>query len=205
MPTMPSRTALAVALALAIAAPAVAANRIAASAPSPEAIEAARPNSSLLIMRAGIFDPAAQSLDFSASNAAPASASSYAIVQFQQGRSIDRKALAKRGVEFLGYVPNNAYYVKLSGRGLDELRRVVRWAGVVEPGMKVAPELWSNRDVARQADGSYEIRIHGFRGVAAAQIAAAIEKLVPGVRITAQSERADASQYVRAAVPGTTR
>jgi hypothetical protein len=203
MHVMPSRTALAAALTLALAAPSVlAATRIAATSPTPDAIEAARPNASLLILRAGIYDPAAQSLDFSASNAASGNASSYAIVQFQQGRTVDRKALAKRGIEFLGYVPNNAYYVKLSGRGLDELRRdpAVRWAGVVEPGMKVAPELWSNRDIARQADGSYEIRIHGFRGVGAAQIAAAVEKLVPGVRITAKSERADAPQYVRASV-----
>jgi hypothetical protein len=203
MHAMPSRTALAAALTLALAVPSTfAATRIAATSPTPDAIEAARPNASLLILRAGIYDPAAQALDFSAANAAPASASSYAIVQFQQGRTVDRKALAKRGIEFLGYVPNNAYYVKLSGLGLDELRSdpAVRWAGVVQPGMKVAPELWTNRDTARQADGSYEIRIHAFRGVTAAQIAAAVEKLVPGVRITAESQRADAPQYVRASV-----
>ena len=118
MHVMPSRTALAAALTLALAAPsAFAATRIAATSPTPDAIESARPNTSLLILRAGIYDPAQQSLDFSASNAAPASASSYAIVQFQQGGSVDRKTLAKRGIEFLGYVPNNAYYVKLSGLG----------------------------------------------------------------------------------------
>jgi len=203
MPILPSRTALAAALTIALAAPsAFAATHIAATSPTPDAIEAARPNTNLLILRAGIYDPAAQALDFSAANAAPAGASSYAIVQFQQGRTVDRRSFAKRGIEFLGYVPNNAYYVKLSGRGLDELRSdpAVRWAGVVEPGMKIAPELWTNRDSARQADGSYEIRIHGFRGVGAAKIAAAIEKLVPGVRITAQSVRADAPQYVRASV-----
>ena len=202
MHILPSRTALAAALAIALAGPAAAASRIAASSPTPDAIEAARPNTSLLILRAGIFDPVAQSLDFSASNAAPGSASSYAIVQFQQGRSVDRKALAKRGIQFLGYVPNNAYYVKLSGLGIDELRQdpAVRWAGAVQPGMKVAPELYTNRDSARQADGSYEIRIHAFRGVSAAQISAAVTKLVPGVRITVQSERADAPQYVRASV-----
>ena len=90
MHILPSRTALAAALAIALAGPAAAASRIAASSPTPDAIEAARPNTSLLILRAGIFDPVAQSLDFSASNAAPGSASSYAIVQFQQGRSVDR-------------------------------------------------------------------------------------------------------------------
>ena len=204
MPVMPSRTALAAALALALAAPtAFSATRVAATAPGSAAIEAARSSSNLLILRGGIFDPAAQVLDFSAAGAASRGGSSYAIVQFQSGHLAERKALAHRGIQFLGYVPNNAYYVKLSGLGLDELRRdpSVRWAGSVQPGMKLDPRLWSGeRSAARQADGSYEIRAHAFPGVPAATVAAALRKLVPGVRITAQSERADAPQYVRASV-----
>ena len=146
MPAMPSRTALAAALALALAAPtAFSATRVVPSSPTPDAIEAARPNSGLLLLRAGIFDSVSQQLDFSAAGAAPATRSSHAIVQFQPGQLADRKALEQRGVEFLGYVPNNAYYVRLSGLGLEQLRRdpAVRWAGTVEPGMKLDPRLWS--------------------------------------------------------------
>ena len=204
MPVMPSRTALAAALALALAAPtAFSATRVPATAPAPDAIDAARSSPNLLILRGGIFDPAAQALDFSAAGVAAQAGSSYAIVQFQPGHVADRKALAQRGIQFLGYVPNNAYYVKLSGRGLDELRGdpAVRWAGAVQPGMKLDPHLWSgDRSAARQADGSYEIRAHAFPGVSAANVAAALQKLVPGVTITAKSERADAPQYVRASV-----
>ena len=206
MPVMPSRTALAAALALALAAPsAFSANRIAATAPAPEAIEAARPDSHLLILRGGIFDPVSQQLEFSIAGAATPTASPYAIVQFRPGQRVDRKALEHRGVEFLGYVPNNAYYVKLGAVGLDELRGdpAVRWAGRVEPGMKLDPRLWSgDRAAARQADGTYEVRIHAFRGVPASAITAALQKLAPDARITAQSERPDALQYVRASVDG---
>jgi hypothetical protein len=205
MPKLPSRTALAAALTLALAAPsAFSASPIAANAPAVESLDAARANPDVLILRGGVFDPVSQQLDFSATGAAAATGSSYAIVQFAEGRLAARKPLALRGVEFLGYVPNNAYYVRLNGVGLDALRREagVRWAGPVMPGMKLDPRLWAGtgRDAARQEDGRYEINVHAFRGVSASSIAAALDKLVPGVTITAQSERADAAQYVRASV-----
>ncbi|HJT97333.1 MAG TPA: S8 family serine peptidase [Rhodanobacteraceae bacterium] len=171
--------------------------------PDVDAIAAARANPEVLILRSGIFDPAAQELDLSGIGAAAATGRSpYAIVQFQPGLLAERKALALRGVEFLGYVPNNAYYVRLTGLSLDALRSdpAVRSAVAVTPGMKLDPRLWASGDraAARQADGSYEIRVHAFRGVSAAAIAEALRKLVPGVTITAKSERADAPQYVRA-------
>src|SRR5689334_4716053 len=206
MPVMPSRTALAAALALALAAPtAFSATRVVATPPAVDAIESARSNTNLIILRTGIFDPAAQQPDFSSVGAAPATASSYAIVQFQPGHLADRKALARHGIDFLGYVPNNAYYVRLGGLGLDALNRdpAVRWAGIVQPAMKLDPRLWSGARLtspAKQPDGNYEIYVSAFRGVPASAIASALQKLVPGVRITAQSLRADATQYVRASV-----
>ncbi|MGH8173648.1 MAG: S8 family serine peptidase, partial [Rhodanobacteraceae bacterium] len=209
MPVLPSRTALAAALALALgvvhAPPASSATPIPAAAPSIDAIDAARTNSNEIILRAGIFDPLAQELDLRNAGAATSARSSYALVQFQPGQVSERKALAKRGVQFLGYIPNNAYYVKLSGLGLDELRGdpAVRWAGTLQPGMKLDPRLWLGPRItseAHQADGSYEIRVHAFDGVSAARIAAALQKLVPATQITAQSERDGAGQYVRASV-----
>jgi len=208
MPVLPSRTALAAALAIALGASAPSAEsatRVVAAAPAVDAIDAARSNSDLLILRGGIFDPLSQSLDLSAAGAARTAGSSYAIVQFQPGRVSERNALALRGVEFLGYVPNNAYFVKLTRTGLAELRRdpAVRWAGGVEPGMKLDPSLWLGSRAAssaRQPDGSYEIRVTTFRGVPAARVVEALAKLVPSARITAQSQRPDTLQYVRAAV-----
>ena len=69
--------------------------------------------------------------------------------------------------------------------------------------MKLDPRLWSSARLtspAKQPDGSYEIYVSAFRGVPASAVASALQKLVPGVRITAQSLRADAAQYVRASV-----
>ena len=208
MPVPPVRTVLAAALALALGAAASSATAISmviASPPAVDAIDAARGNPNLLILRAGVFDPALQELDVRDVGAAPMSASAYAIVQFQPGELAQRKTLAARGVEFLGYVPNNAYYVRLNNLPLTEVTHLpgVRWAGAFTPAMKLDPTLWPSRRIdstARQADGNYEIQIDAFVGESSAHISAALEKSVPGVQITQRSERADSAQYVRAAV-----
>jgi len=207
MPVLPSRTALAAALIVAFgttghiayAAP------VAAGQPSIDNIASARGNPNLLILRAGVFDPASQQLDVSAVGAAADAASSYAIVQFQPQKADARKALVARGIDFLGYVPNNAYYVRLNGASLDELRGnpAVRWAGSVQPSMKLDPTLWSahrTTSAALQTDGRYEVIVEGFRGVASTKIQAALLKAVPGAEITMRSERAEAAPYVRVKV-----
>jgi hypothetical protein len=210
MHALPTRTALAAALALALGAPfgtASAAASIRAQAPTPEAIDAARATPGTIILRAGIFDPAREVLDGAAIGAAPATAlSRYAIVQFQPGRlASQRKALEARGVEFLGYVPNHAYYVRLGHATLDAVARDrdVRWAGFVQPAFKLDPRLWTAARVdspAKQADGRYELMIEGFKGASSSEIAATIEKEVPGVTITQRSVRTEAAPYVRASV-----
>lgn len=209
MPAMPIRTALAAALAVALGAAATAAPAatvIAAAQPAPSAIDAARTNPNLIILRAGIFDPSAQLLDAGSVGAAPASASSnYAIVQFRPGRLDERRALLARGVEFLGYVPNNAYYVRLNGATLADIAKEssVRWAGALQPALKLDPTLWSASratSIAKQYDNRYAIQLDAFSGTSSEHIAASLQKLVPGVLIEQRSERADAAQYVRASV-----
>jgi len=208
MHVFPSRTALAAALAVALGAstPATSApNTVTAAQPSLTTLDAARADSRQLILQVGAFDPATQQLDVSAVGAGSAALSSYAIVQFEPGRVAERKALAASGMQILGYVPNNAYYVRLNGHGLADVTRhpAVRWAGLVQPAMKLDPELWQARratSAARQEDGSYEIIAHGFDGVSSAHLAASLQKAVPGVRITVRSERAEAAPYVRAQV-----
>jgi hypothetical protein len=210
MHALPTRTALAAALALALGAPfgtASAATSIRAQAPSPDAIATARATPGTIILRAGIFDPAREVLDSAAIGAAPATTlSRYAIVQFQPGRLADqRKALEARGVEFLGYVPNHAYYVRLGHATLDAVARDrdVRWAGFMQPAFKLDPALWTAAradSAARQADGRYELMIQGFRDASSSEMAATIGKEVPGVAITQRSVRAGAAPYVRASV-----
>lgn len=211
MNRLPARTALAVALATALAAGgafAAPTTQISAAPPAPDAIEAARSNPDLLILRAGTFDPLAQHIDAVAIGAAPpTSLSAYAIVQFKDAIQLAaaRHALTTQGVQFLNYLPNNAYYVRLGADGLASLRKdpAVRWANLLQPAFKLDPQLWSAARAtssARQANGRYEIRIDGFAGVSSASMAAQLVKRVPGVEITVRSERADALPYVRAAV-----
>ncbi|MBO9664585.1 S8 family serine peptidase [Dokdonella sp.] len=209
MLNLPARTALAAALAVALSAGApvasIAAETVAAAAPSIEAIEAARANPNLIILRSGVLNPATQQLDASAVGAAPDAPSAYAIVQFQPGQLRQQKALAASGVQFLGYVPNNAYYVRLNGHGIEALKAHpgVRWAGTLQPAMKLDPQLWTAKrlaSAAKQEGGSYEIIVHAFNGVSSANIAESLRKAVPSVTITARSERAEATPYVRAEV-----
>ena len=204
MPVLPSRTALAAALIVAFGTtgPIAHATPVTAAQPSIDSITAARGNPNLIILRAGVFDPSSQQLDVSAVGAAADVPSAYAIVQFQPQKSDARKALIARGIDFLGYVPNNAYYVRLNGASLDELRTnpAVRWVGNVRPSMKLDPTLWSARRVssaALQTDGRYEIIVEGFRGVSSSKIQAALLKAVPGAEVTMRSERAEATPYVR--------
>lgn len=208
MRKLPPRTVLAAALSVALGAAftsaADAANIIAAQ-PSVASIDAAAGNPSLLVLRTGIFDPAHQQLDVAPVGAASARPSAYAIVQFQPGRTGDRTALERQGVQFLGYVPNNAYYVRLGKTGLAALRSdpSVHWAGTFEPAMKLDPALWTAHratSAAKQANGRYEILVNAFSGVSSDRMAAALVKLVPGVVITLRSTRPDALPYVRASV-----
>jgi hypothetical protein len=209
MNKLPVRTALAAALTLALGATtpnAIAATAVAASQPSVTAIDAARGNPHLIILRAGVFDPAAQQLDVRAVGAASAAASGYAIVQFKPGPlAAARKALVARGVELLGYVPNNAYYARLNGVPLADIAQdpAVRYAGAVEPAMKLDPTLWlasRGTSAALQNDGRYELMIEGYAGVSSARIESVLAKQVAGVEITMRSERTEAAPYVRAKV-----
>lgn len=207
----PTRTALASALVLALGAPVSGANAatatVAAAPLQIDALDAARADSRRLILQVGAFDPVVQQLDASAVGAADAAQpTSYAIVQLDADRIKEaRRELRTRGVKLLGYVPNNAYYARLDAAALDDVRKIagVRWAGALQPAMKLDPQLWRARRTATtalQEDGSREIVLHAFDGVSSAQMAAALRKRVPGVEITARSERAEAAPYVRARV-----
>ncbi|MBO9663083.1 S8 family serine peptidase [Dokdonella sp.] len=203
-PSLP-RTALAAALMLAFG-QAIASEHVPASPPALDAVEAARGDSTQLILRSGIFDPTQQSLNVSAVGAAPDAPTRYAIVQFQPGKTAAHKALAARGIEVLGYVPNHAYFVRLGREGLPALTSdpAVRWAGPLRPAMKLDPNLWTaarTNSAALQNDGRYEILVEAFRGVSAAQIEATLRREVPDVEIPMRSQRSEATPYVRARVP----
>lgn len=80
------------------------------------------------------------------------------VVQFD--RPIDPGLLdsvRSRDVELLGYVPENAYLVRLAPGAAERLsaRGDVRWLGAVEPGWKLAPDLGTRPyvDASRREGG----------------------------------------------------
>ncbi|MBO9663079.1 S8 family serine peptidase [Dokdonella sp.] len=158
-----------------------------ATSPTIDALAAARRNASLILLRAGIFDPAAQQLDLTATGAAAAAASGLGIVQFEAGRLGESKALAALGVNIVGYVPNNAYLVRLGATSLDTLRAIpgVRWAGAYRAGFKVDPGLWTSRRSALKAgtDQRYALQVSGFAGQSLDAAAATLRAQLPDVRI----------------------
>ncbi len=207
MTNFPRRTLLASSLALILASGAMAApapTPVASVHPSLAALDAARQNPDVIILQAGIFDPRTQRLDMQGIGIAPAApTSAYGIVQFHpEDMKKQRAALRARGVELLGYVPNNAYYVRLNGNRLADLAQAggVRWAGALEPAMKLDARLWLAEratSAARRPDGRYEIIVHAFRGLSSLAIANKIKTYVPGAFITQRSERPAAAPYVR--------
>ncbi|HVH35609.1 MAG TPA: S8 family serine peptidase, partial [Tahibacter sp.] len=159
-------------------------------------------NTHLLLTRAGAFDPTSAQVDFSATGAAPnVSVARYAIVQFTDG-SASRERLEKQNVRIVGYVPNNAYIVKLDERStLGVLARDsgARWSGPYQPGMKLDPRLYTNAQSAlKEAPfGGIEVEVFGFSGESAERIAEGLAKAAPGARITTVNSRED-NPYVRA-------
>jgi subtilisin family serine protease len=68
----------------------------------------------------------------------------YQIVQFKGGiTTADRTSLARRGLEPVAYLPDNAYVVKLSSADKQALAASPRvaWIGPLQPGYKLSPEL----------------------------------------------------------------
>ena len=207
-------TALALAFAQASAAPVDSRTAVAAQRVDAETIASAATFPEVLILRAGIYDPASQRLDVPLSAAADDVSSRYAIVQFHADvLEAGRKALESQGAEIVGYVPNNAYFVRLNRMGLDAVKRSdgVRAAEYYAASYKVDPRLWTDARATllpQVAEGSSDpdllldiINVRGFKGESSAQMEAALRKLVPDVHITGRSLRAEAMPYVHAGVP----
>lgn len=211
------RSALAVALALALsqaaAAPIDTRTSVSAHRQDLDTLALVSANPNFLLLRAGAYDPANERLDTSLSVVADRGVSSnYAILQFAPD-TIDagRKALLASGAEIVGYVPNNAYFVRLNGNAADALKQVsgARAAEAYVNAFKVDPRLWTDARSAllqQQPEGAIGstvldiVDIRGFRGESSASIEAALKKLIPDVQITGRSQRAEADPYVYAGV-----
>jgi hypothetical protein len=131
--------------------------------------------------------------------------SRYAIVQFNGGMLGQRKRLEKLGVVFLGYIPNNAYQVRLDRVDIDVVRAdaSVRWAGNYDSGYKLNPTLWTDvfdqlAPIARAQDApavttnSYSLNVHAVEGESALDLADALKKIAPLAKVDILTAHNDA-------------
>ena len=98
-----------------------------------------------VMLRTGNFDPPQSLLPLPQNlRASPTSDPAYYIVQFKSAiQETDKVSLRRYGLEALGYLPENAYILRLDGALKDALTNWnrVAWIGRFEPGYKLSPDL----------------------------------------------------------------
>jgi hypothetical protein len=113
---------------------------------APEEIARMPRDGSHLFLQPIAFDPTAAAPDFSAVGLPAEAAGQYGLVQFQPGTLGQKELLEEAGVRFFGYLPDNAFQVRLTPetRRLLALSAAVRWFGPYAPGFKVHTRLWAS-------------------------------------------------------------
>ena len=98
-----------------------------------------------IMLRTGNFDPPQSLLPLPPNlRARPTADPAYYIVQFKSAiQESDKVSLQRYGLEPLGYLPENAYILRLDGALKDALTNWnrVAWIGRFEPGYKLSPDL----------------------------------------------------------------
>ena len=119
-------------------------------------------------LRVGNFDPALGSLPLARQlKAKPTSGPAYYIVQFKSAiRASDQNELRSIGLQSLGYLPENAYILRLDSALKSQLTSWdrVAWIGRFEPGYKLSPDLGKRSytsDLRKQmaAQGVYQFGV----------------------------------------------
>jgi hypothetical protein len=182
---------------------------VSAAAATPASVRAAIGDPHRLLWRAGSYDPAGERLDLRARTGVDAVSTRYAVIQFEPAALREgRRHLERAGLTIVGYVPNNAYLVRLGAVPLDAIAADpgVRAADYLAAGLKIDPRLWPEQRglLAMHGDavaGEVDIvQLRGHAGESAAAIAAAVRKVLPDARVLAVSQRRDAEPGVRVAV-----
>lgn len=112
---------------------------------APEEIAALPRDGSRVFLQPIVFDPTAAAPDFESVGLPAFAAGEYGLVQFAPGALAEKEQLEDAGVRFFGYIPDNAFQVKLSPRAQQLLGTSpgVRWFGPYAPGFKVDSRLWA--------------------------------------------------------------
>ena len=106
---------------------------------------------------------------------------------------------------FLGYIPSNAYPLRLDRVALDVVRAdaPVCWAGNYDSRYKLDPTLWIDvldqrapfvrAEVALAVTAnSYRLNVHAFEGESAVELADALKKIAPLVKFDILTAHSDA-------------
>ncbi len=108
-----------------------------------ELAQVPRDGSHLLLVGAA-FDPTLLEPDFGMVGLPTSVDGAYGIVQFHAGQLDAKEQLARAGVSFVGYIPDNAFTYRITpeANGLLALNPAVRWVGPYKTGYKIHPDLW---------------------------------------------------------------
>jgi hypothetical protein len=168
--------------------------------PTPDQfLQSSRDGTKLLLVGA-IFDPTVWQPDFALVGLPGGVDGAYGIVQFKPGQATRaRETLAAAGVQFVGYLPDNAFQVRLDRQALAHLsgHAAVRWMGPYKAGYKVHPRLWPGT-----AEDVAEMTIRAFSGASLEVIRAAVAVRVPLATLV-QASNGDSS--LRYSVPADVR
>ncbi len=88
------------------------------------------------------------------------------IVQFKATPTkAGREAIAEEGGEVIGYLPDNAYVVRVKPEGAAEIREndLVRWVGAYQPAFRLQPELMDNETYAQPEAARYNVVVANKR------------------------------------------
>lgn len=182
---------------------------VSAAAATPASVRAAIGDPHRLLWRAGSYDPASERLDLRAQTGVDALSTRHAVIQFEPAALREgRRQLEQAGLTIVGYVPNNAYLVRLGAVPLDAIAADpgVRAVDYLAAGLKIDPRLWPEQRGRLAAHGDAAgsdvdiVLLRGHAGESAPAIADAVRKVLPDARVLAVSQRRDAEPGVRVAV-----
>ncbi|MCU0862781.1 MAG: S8 family serine peptidase [Planctomycetes bacterium] len=122
-------------------------------------LQAQDPAATSVRLRLASFDPVRTQPSLPGELVAPAATRSW-IVQFTAAPTqADRDAIAARGGQVLGYLPDNAHVVRIEARAAARLRDLptVRWVGAYQPGFRLDPRLLGDGSLQRAEAVRYNL------------------------------------------------
>ena len=150
-----------------------------------------------ILHSAVVFDPARERPDFQPAGLARGSSGEYAILQMKSVTAADKADLERLGVKFFGYVPDNAYQVRIPRAARQKVasHAAVRWVGDFEAGFKVNPRLWPSR-----TDEILSIRVIPFADMAVSKVLALLQRANPALVATRVIDD-KYSQFLEVSIP----